>query len=236
VKLFTSGNGNFIRRMIEEKFKENNNVDLKNGDDNGLFIIISLFSILFEKYVEYHSDNNFDNNQGKVVMKLILLIGICYFNFYYKENCPSHFIIILDSLEEIKRNYFIDNNKELFDKCQESAKHITNYIKSKKYNSYENRLYGYHTSLSSSLFGYEVLERIVENSDNKNVVELSFSTDTEINTILQFLLNNPYFQSIYFPAHRFFNITIESYNLFIYKKKCFDYIFHDKRFNFCILF
>jgi hypothetical protein len=77
-----------------------------------------------------------------------------------------------------------------------------------------------------------MLEKLIENSDNKNMIEISFSTEIKILNNIEFLLNNPNIQSIFFFPIKYSLVSIKSSNTFICKRKKSDYGFCDKKFNF----
>jgi hypothetical protein len=64
------------------------------------------------------------------------------------------------------------------------------------------------------------------------MIEISFSTEIEIINIIEFLLNNPNIQSIFFLPIKSSFISIKSSNTFICKRKKSDYEFYDEKFNF----
>jgi hypothetical protein len=62
------------------------------------------------------------------------------------------------------------------------------------------------------------------------MMNMSFSTNIEIVDNIEFLLNNPNIQSIFFSSIKSSFISISSFNAFISKKSKSDYEFSDKMF------
>jgi hypothetical protein len=128
--------------MIEDKIKENREINLNNCNENNLFdIIILLFTKLFSKYIFCHYDDNniYSEFQKRRINELLLVVGTSCFNFYYGENSPLNFSIIDYSIEKLNKNYYFE--KELYNEYENSINHVKNYRKSKQtyyYQSYFN--------------------------------------------------------------------------------------------------
>jgi hypothetical protein len=219
--------------MIEDKIKENKEADLNNCDENNLFdIIIQLFNELFSKYSLCYYDNIYSETQKRRLNELLVVVGTSCYNFYYEENCPFSFSIINNSIKKLNKNYYFE--KKIYDEYENIINHVRNYRELKKFYCDENGLNNCLSSKNSSIFNYCVLEKIVENSDSRNMMNMSFSTNIEIVDNIDFLLNNPNIQSIFiFPIKSSF-VSINSSNTFIYKRRKSDYKFCDKKY--CYLF
>jgi hypothetical protein len=215
--------------MIEDKIKENKEPDLKNCDKNNLFdIIFLLFTELFEKYFLYCCNDICSKNQKSRVNELFLVMGISCLNFYYEENSPLNFSVINNSIEKLNKNHYFE--KKLYDEYENSINHVKNYRELKEFYFDEYRLDNCSSSKNSSIFNYCVLEKIIENSDSTNMMNMSFLNDIEIVNNMEFLLNNPNILSIFiFPVKSSY-ISIKSSNTFIYKRKKSSYEFYDKKF------
>jgi hypothetical protein len=209
---------------------------LKNCNQKNLFeIIISLFSELFKKYVLCFCDDNFNENQKKKITKLFVLIAISCFNFYYGEDCPLNFNIIYKIIDEVKKNNHGDEDRKLFDKFEKSINSVKNCRELKESCCEENIISMSNYSNSSSLFSYNILERIIKNSESENMMEMSFCADIEIVECIELLVNSLSIQSIFFPPKRSSYISICSFNHFILERKSLDFRFYDKMFIYFIL-
>jgi hypothetical protein len=215
--------------MIEDKIKENKEIDLKNCDENNLFdIIILLFTELFSKYSICCYDNIYSEIQKRRVNELLLVVGTSCFNFYYGENFPLNFRVINNSIKKLNKNYYFQ--KELYNEYENSINHVKNYRKLNEFYFDENRLHNCDSSNNSSTFNYCVLEKIIENSDSTNMMNISFSTNSEIIDNMNFLLNNPNIQSIFYSSMKSLHVSINSSNAFICKRKKSNYEFSDEKF------
>jgi hypothetical protein len=230
VKSFQSGNGNIIRKLIEGNIGRNKNINFKNCDNNLFEIIIQLFTELFSKYSLCCCDNIYSEIQKRRVNELLLVVGTSCINFYYGENCPFSFSIINENIKRL--NNILYFQKELFDEYENSINDVKNYRELKEFYLDENRLDNCSCSNNSSIFNYCILEKIIENSDIINMMNLSFSTNIEIIDNMNFLLNNPYIQSIFFSSMKSSFVSINSSNTFIYERKKSNYEFYDKKFLF----
>jgi hypothetical protein len=221
MKSMKSGNGNIIRKMIEDKIKENKEINLMNCDENNLFdIIIQLFNELFSKYSLFDYDNFYSKNQKRRIQELLLIVETSYLNFYYEENCPFNLSINNENIKRFNKDYYFEKENKLNDENKFRGLYFD-----------KNRLGNNHSSNSHS-FNYYILEKLIENSDNKNMIEISYSTNIEIVNNIEFLLNNPNIQSIFFLSRKSSFISIKSSNTFIFKKKKSNYKFYDKKYNF----
>jgi hypothetical protein len=231
MKSFQSKNGNIIRIMIEDKIKDNEKVDMNNCDENNLFdIIILLFTELFSKYSLCCYDNIYSEIQKRRLNELLLIVGTSCFSFYYGENCPFNFSIIDNSIRKLNKNHYSEKENELYNEYENSINHVNNYRKLKDFYCDENGLDNCNSSNNSSIFYYYILEKIVDNSDIINMMNMSFSTNIEIIDNMEFLLNNPNIQSIFYSPMKSSFVSINSSNTFIYKKRKSDYEFYDKKF------
>jgi hypothetical protein len=165
-------------------------------------------------------DDIYSKDQKRRIQKLLLIIKTSCFNFYYEEDCPFSFSAINENIKRLNNNNYFEKENKLYDKNE-----------FKKLCCDKNRLDNSCSSNSPS-FNYYILEKLIENSGNKNMIEISFSTEIEIVSNIEFLLNNPNIQSFFFfPIESSF-ISIKSSNTFICKRKKSDYGFYDKKFNF----
>jgi hypothetical protein len=220
--------------MIEDKIKEDKEINMKNCDENNLFdIIILLFTKLFSKYSLYCYDNIYSETQKRRVNELLLVVGTSCFNFYYGENCSLNFSIIENSIKKLNKNQYFEN--ELYNEYENSINDVENYSELKRTYFYQNYFNNFHSSNSSSFNNY-ILEKIVESSDSTNMMNISFSTNIEIIDNMDFLLNNPNIQSIFFSPMKSSFISIKSSNTFISKRRKSNYEFYDKKFCDFILF
>jgi hypothetical protein len=231
--------------MIEDNIKENKEINMNNCDENNLFdIIILLFTELFEKYSLCCYDNIYSETQKRRFDELLLVVGRSCFNFYYGENYQLNFSIINNSIKNLNKNYYFEKEKKL---CYEyensvgesyyfqhyfenSINHDKNYRDLKEFYCDENGFDNCSSSNTSPIFDYYVLEKIIENSDIINMMNMSFSNDIEIVDNMEFLLNNPYIQSIFYSSIKSSFISIKSSNTFIYKRKKSNYKYSDKKF------
>jgi hypothetical protein len=232
VNSWKSGNGNIIRNFFESKIRKNerNSLHNNNYDVDLNNIIVSLFIELFEKFELYYYDDFVESSQRRKILELLFLVRISLFNFFYGEKCPSYFNAIYHGIEKIKKNYGNVKDKSIFDKYEKNLKETKNYTKLQPICSAENKLNEFPSSKnsnSSSIFSYGILERIVENSNYDNMMKMSFSTNIEVVEYIQFLLNHPNIQSIFFPCFKPSRILLDSFNVFIFEKRCTDFYFHD---------
>jgi hypothetical protein len=200
-----SGNGNYVRYTVEE----NNDDELKYSDKKNIFEIILRF---FEKISEIFNnclDNSILNKSNKID-ELLMIIGIICFNFYYKEECPLEFNIILEKIKILKKKKIINENNSLYKEIEKCL----NYVKNKEiliksccnekdvnYNDIEIKYF--------SSFENDVLERIIKNSNNENFIEMSFEDNYKIISHIKFLINNSKMNSIFNKSFISSNIEIK---------------------------
>jgi hypothetical protein len=226
VKSIESGNGNIIWALIENNINRNKEINLKscNGNSSLFVIIIHLFNELYEKYSLCCYDDICSKNQKRGMQELLLIIGTSCTNFYYGENYPFNFGVVNENIKKLKKDLYFEKEKKIHNEYENIMNDERNCVELKKCYCDENR------------FNYRVLERIVENSDSKNVIEIYFSAGIEIVKYFQFLLNNVNIQSLFFHPLRFSNISIKSTNTFICERKKSDYKFFDKKFYFILCY
>jgi hypothetical protein len=237
VKSFQSRNGNIIRKMIEDEVKENKGINLKNRDENNLFsIIVHLFNKLFEEFSLFCYDDIYSETKKRRVNELLLVVGISCFNFFCGEDCPFNFCVINESIKSLYEDCYFEKEKKLYDEFENSINNVRNCSILKGYFNYQSYFCNNCSNKASSLFNYLILEKIIENTDSMNIMNISFSTDIEIVINMDFLLNNPNIQSIFFLPIRSSLVSIKSLSTFNSKKKKSDYKFYDEKFCFYILF
>jgi hypothetical protein len=177
------------------------------------------------------------DNQRKEMNEFLLITGTLCFNFYCEEDCPQNFRHIYNIIEKMRRNSSFNNEKDLlYGEYEKSMYDIKNISKLKQFLSDDERLGKVYSSNFSSSFNYEVLEKIIENSDAENLVEMSLSTDVDILEIIHFMLNYSMIQSIFFNLSKIPNISIRSSISPISGRNRIDYIFYDVMFILFLFF
>jgi hypothetical protein len=199
IKSVGSGNGNYIRKNVEE----NKDEELKYFDEKNIFEVILIFyKELSEIYKNYC--DNWDVKNSKKINELLLTIGTSCFNFYYGEDCCSDFKIIIEKTNILFKNKKIDRNDELFNRFEKSLSFLKNNQIFKQSFSNENSEKTEKSEKSSFVnlnsknqFNYDILEKIIKNKNKENYIELSFEDDYKIIEHIEFLINNPKIHSIF---------------------------------------